>query len=195
MAKKLNTGAVTPIFRVSWPFVFTPRKNELNTKEEIFEYSLMSLFGPEIVLKNGLAKLIECHNNALINKFGDESKWPKNLRSPFRAMDEKAENGIYPPGMSKGGVYMNLKSRQKPGVVDQNVQPILDETEFYSGCYAIAKVSAYAYDFAGNRGVSFSVINIQKVKDGDPLGGRTRPEDDFKAIEGAGDGATSETLW
>lgn len=179
----------TPKFRVSYPNVFKPRKNELNGQDE---YSVMALF-PKGADLSTLKKAAE---KAAIAKWGaDQNEWPTNLRLPFRDQAEKAKKSasgemMLPPGHEAGGIFMNLKTKQKPHVVDQNVQDILDQSEFYAGCWAIASVNAYAYDQKGNKGVSFGLNNIQKVADGDPLGGRTRPEDDFKAVEGVESGDT-----
>jgi hypothetical protein len=166
----------TPKFRVSWPKVFKPELNKLSGKTE---YSITALF-PKGTDLSAMKKAAE---NAIIEKWGaDKIKWPKTLKSPFRDQGEKEVDGSLPAGYEKGAIFINLKSKNKPGVVDQNVQAILDEADFYAGCYAIASVNAYAYDQAGNRGVSFGLNNIQKVADGEPLSGRSKPENDFAAV-------------
>lgn len=178
-AETKKPNIVTPTFRVSFPNVFKPKKNDLNGKDE---YSIVALFPKGTDLKTLEAEA----KRAVVKKWGpDSSKWPKPLKSPFRKHEEREKEGVLPAGLEEGGIFINLKSMQKPGVVDQNVQPIIEEGEFYAGCFAKASVRAYAYDQKGNRGVAFGLGNIQKVKDGDPLGGRTRPQDDFAAIEGA----------
>lgn len=183
-------SVVTPKFRASYPNVFKPRRNELNGKDE---YSVVALFPKG----TNLEPLKKAATEAIVKKWGvDKAKWPTNLKSPFRDQKERAKDGVLPAGHEEGAIFINFKSAQKPQVVDQNVQLILDETEFYAGVYAIASVNAYAYDQKGNRGVAFGLGNIQKVKDGEPLGGRTRAQDDFKAIEGAGDEvATTDDLF
>ncbi len=170
----------TPTFRVSYPNVFKAKKNDLSGKDE---FSVVALF------KKGedLTALKAAAQKAITDKWGpDKAKWPANLRSPFRDQAERAKEvdgkRILPAGHEEGAIFLNLKSAQRPGVVDQNVQDILDESVFYAGCYARASVNAYAYDAKGNRGVSFGLGNIQKVKDGDPLGNRARPEQDFAPI-------------
>lgn len=90
-----------------------------------------------------------------------------------------------------GKIVIRASSVQKPGIVDGNVKPILDEAEIYSGIRVIATLNPFWYDTDGNRGVSFGLNNIQKIGDGPKLfegGGYSRPEDDFKPI---GDGAIS----
>lgn len=174
-------NTMTPEFRVSYPHVFKPQKNDLSGE---MEYSLVALFPKGA----DLSKLKEAAQQAIVDKWGaDKSKWPSNLRSPFRDQGERKKDGVLPAGYEEGAVFINMKSKQKPGVVDQNVQDIIDETQFYAGCWARATVRAYAYDQKGNRGVAFGLRNIQKLRDGEPLGGRTRPEDDFEPID-TGDG-------
>lgn len=181
----------TPKFRVSFPNVFRPRKNEKNGKEE---YSLMALFPKGA----DLSALTKACQEACEKKWGkDSSKWPKGLRSPIRDQAEREKEGVLPPECVAGAKFINMKSNLKPGVVDQNVQVIMEESEFYAGCYARASLSAYAYDQQGNKGVAFGLRNVQKMGDGEPLGTISRPEDDFKPIEGAGTpaGASSESIF
>lgn len=184
----------TPEFRVSFPKVFKPELNKLNNKQE---FSVVALFP-----KNAdLSALKKAAQEALIEEFGpDKSKWPKNLRSPFRDQGEKVKTDeqtgkeILPPAHEKGAVFMNLKTTQRPGVVDQNVQPILDETQFYAGCYARAQVRVYTYNQAGNAGVNFGLEHLQKTRDGEPLGGRMRAEDAFSPVEGAATGEAKSAV-
>jgi len=184
MESKKTTGLMTPVFKVSYPNVFKPRKNDLSGEDE---YSVVAVFpkGADLTVLKKAAEF------AIAKKWGeDRKKWPTNMRSPFRAHEERASVGegdkkIFPPGYEEGGIFINLKSKQKPGLVDKNVQPIIDELEFYPGCYARATVNAYAYDSKGNRGVAFGLGNIQKTADGEPLGGRLKPEDEFAAVQSA----------
>lgn len=179
------TNVLTPEFRVSYPYVFKPNLNKLSGKEE---YALVALFPPNA----DLSKLKAAAQEAIKEKWGpDATKWPKNLKNPFRDQGEKekeVEDGkggtkkLMPPGHEKGAIFLNLKSKQRPGLVDKNVADIIDPSNFYAGCYARATVSCYAYDQAGNRGVSFGLGNIQKTRDGEPFGGRTKAADDFVPI-------------
>ncbi len=191
-------NVVTPEFRVSYPKVFKAELNKLSGK---MEFGLVALFPKGA----DLSKLIAAAQDAMVKKWGpNKAKWPKNLRSPFRdqADREKEVDGklVMPAGHEKGAIYLNLKSKDRPMVVGQDVQPILDESKFYGGCYAIASVSAYAYLQAGNAGVSFGLGNVQLVKDGESFGGRTRAADDFKAIDtgnlaAPGAGTTAASLF
>lgn len=176
---------ITPEFVVSYPNVFKPQLNTLSNKEE---YSLVALF------KKGtdLSVLKAAEKTVIEKKWGtDPKKWPKNLRSPFRGQGEKAktlEDGrmVFPTGYEEGALFMNLKSKQRPGLVDAQNNDIISESEFYAGCIARASIQAYAYDQAGNRGVSFGLQNIQKKKEGEPLSGRMKPQDEFEAVKADG---------
>lgn len=67
--------------------------------------------------------------------------------------------------------------------MDKDVQPIIDQTEFYSGCYGRASIIFYAYNANGNKGIAAGLQNLQKLEDGEPLSGKSRPEDDFGPVE------------
>lgn len=179
------TTTNTPRFRASWPKLFKAEKNDLNGKNE---FSVTAIF-PVGADMSGLKAACK---EAVKKKFGDKA--PANLRSPFRKCSEKwkevEENGktktVIPAGFENGdAIWMTFKSENRPGVVDANVQDILEERQLYSGCYCIAQVNAGAYDQKGNKGVSLYLNHVQKVADGDPLGNQTKPTDAFKPVEGA----------
>jgi hypothetical protein len=82
-----------------------------------------------------------------------------------------------------GHYYMTVSNNRQPGLVDKSLQPILDASELYSGCYARVSINAFAFNTSGNKGVSFGLNNVQKLADGESFTGATRAEDDFSAIE------------
>lgn len=173
---------ITPKFRVSYPNVFRSRANKKQDGTTVMEYDLLALF-PKGTDFTEMNKAISA---AAVEKWGaDKTKWPKNLRNPIRKNEEKEKDGKLPDGVEPGGHFMNFKSKQRPGLVDGNRQPIIDETSFYAGCWARAQVHAYAYEQLGNKGVSFGLDNVQKMADGDPLSGRQRAEDAFEPVAGA----------
>lgn len=106
-------------------------------------------------------------------------KIPANLKTPLRDGDiDRPEDEAY-----ANSYFINANSNTKPGIVDKDVQPILDQSEFYSGCYGRASIIFYAYNANGNKGIACGLQNLQKIEDGEPLGGHSRAEDDFDAIE------------
>lgn len=164
----------TPEFRVSFPSVFEPSKMD-GQPQDAARYSVTMLFD-----KNAdLTQLKAAIRKAVEMKFPDPTKRPKGLKNPLRNGDEKPNLDGYP-----GCTFAAAKSKTRPGVVDQNVQPILSAEEFYAGCYARATVTVYYFDKAGNKGVALGLQNIQKIRDGQPFSGRSRAEDDFGSIDG-----------
>lgn len=102
-----------------------------------------------------------------------------NIKTPLRDGDEERKDK---PEFA-GHYFINASTKIKPGVVDKDLNPILEQSEFYSGCYGRASLNFYAYNKAGNKGIGCGLRNLQKLADGEPLGGQSRPEDDFEAVE------------
>ena len=75
--------------------------------------------------------------------------------------------------------FVNANSGTAPGIVDADRQPIIDHSEVYSGVYGRASINFYAFNSNGNKGIACGLNNLQKMRDGEPLGGKTRAEDDF----------------
>jgi hypothetical protein len=109
-----------------------------------------------------------------ISKFG--GKVPANLKTPLRDGDiERPDDVNY-----KNSYFINANSKDAPQIVDARLQSITDRSEFYSGCYGKASINFYAFNVNGNRGIAAGLGNVQKLKDGEPLGGKSRVEDDFE---------------
>jgi len=160
----------TPEFRVSFPAVFQSRAFEGQEPK----YSVSMLFDK----KTDISELKQLAAKALKEKWPNDAERPKGLRNPFRDGDvEHPDKKEY-----AGKLFVNAKSKMRPGVVDQNLQKIISEDDFYAGCYARATVTCYAYDRAGNRGVAFGLQNLQKVRDGERFSGRVDAENDFEAL-------------
>lgn len=75
--------------------------------------------------------------------------------------------------------FINANSGTAPGIVDADRNPILERSEVYSGVYGRASINLYAFNSNGNRGIACGLNNLQKIRDGEPLGGKSRAEDDF----------------
>jgi len=75
--------------------------------------------------------------------------------------------------------FFNANSAQKPGVVDADLNAIMDPEEFYSGCYGRASVTLYPYNSAGSKGIAYGLANVQKTEEGERLGGVSNAAADF----------------
>lgn len=128
-----------------------------------------------------IKKAIEQAKQDSVSKWG--GKVPSNLKLPLRDGDiDRPEDEAY-----ADSYFFNANSRQAPQVVDKNVQPILDQTEVYSGCYGRVSINFYGYNSNGNRGIAAGLGNIQKLREGEPLGGRSNAADDFESVEDGDD--------
>lgn len=126
---------------------------------------------------NAIKAAIEQAKKDSVAKWG--GKVPANLHLPLRDGDiDRPDDEAY-----AGCYFFNANSRQAPQVVDAKVQPILDQSEVYSGCYGKISVTFYGYNSNGNRGIAAGLGNIQKLKDGESLGGRSSAADDFQTEE------------
>ena len=97
------------------------------------------------------------------------------LKTPLRDGDlERPDDAAY-----AGCYFVNANSATAPGIVDADRQPIIDRSEVYSGVYGRASINFYAFNSNGNKGIACGLNNLQKIKDGEPLGGKSRAEDDF----------------
>jgi hypothetical protein len=118
----------------------------------------------------------------------------KRLRLPWRRGEERADQKGYGPGK----IFIGCRAESPPGVVDRNVQPILDPREIYAGCYVIASIRAFAYDRNGNKGISFGLNNVQKVGEGERLDARSTPSQDFTPLgddPAFGDGGSTDDMF
>ena len=169
----------TPIFRVSFPQVFEARSMQPGQPAK---YSLTMLFDLA-EMKKDAAQWKKWQDMLAAVKLSAQEKWPKgvpaNFKNPFRDGVEKEQY----EGYGKGIIFVVASTKTRPGVVDQSVKRIIDPEQFYAGCYAHADINPFAWEKLGKHGVSFGLQNVQLVKAGEPLGGRSRAEDDFCALD------------
>ena len=101
------------------------------------------------------------------------------LKTPLRDGDaERPDDEAY-----ANSYFINANSGTAPGIVDADRNPIIDRSEVYSGVYGRASINFYAFNSNGNKGIACGLNNLQKLRDGEPLGGKSRAEDDFATEE------------
>jgi len=97
------------------------------------------------------------------------------IKTPLRdGDDERPDDEAY-----VNAYFINANSTTAPGIVDLDRNPILSRSEVYSGVYGRASINFYAFNSNGNRGIACGLNNLQKVRDGEPLGGKASAEADF----------------
>lgn len=180
MATRVVTGKV----RLSFPHLFEAQ--QVNGEGEP-KYSVMILIPKDdtATLEAIDAAQAEAAEIGKNTKFG--GKVPANLASIIKDGDEDGTAEDYPE--RAGHIYMTVSSSQKfrPGVVDRNVNDIVDQSEVYSGVFAKVSMTAFPYTFGSKKGVSFGLNNVQVLGGGDSLGGGKRASEEFEAV-GADEG-------
>lgn len=169
----LNERKVCVKCRLSYCNIFQPKAMAQGQEPK---YSVSLLISKD--QKKALAK-INAAIDAAKQKGLDDGKWkgkiPAALKIPLRDGDiDREDDEAY-----ANCFFMNANNKKKPLILDEDKQPVMDESEVYSGCYAKAIVTFYPYNSNGNRGIACSLDGIQKVADGEPLGGAITSADDF----------------
>lgn len=175
MEKKNNTKVVTGTVRLSYEHVWEP--SSINGGEEKYSASLIIPKSDKATV-NAIQKAVDAAIEEGLAKFGGKKPNKAAIKLPLRDGDVEREDEAY-----QNSFFVNANSRTAPQIVDRSVQPILDRNEVYSGCYIRASISFYAFNSNGNKGIACGLNNIQKIRDGEPLGGRTNAADDFTTVE------------
>lgn len=169
-----TTKVVTGKVRFSYVNIFKARSFQAG-QDEKFSICLLIDKKDKATLSKIKAAIEAAKKDGIANKWG--GKLPGNLKMPLRDGDvERAEEAEEYEGM----FFLNANSNTKPGIVDENLNEILDSTEVYSGCYGRASINFFPYNSNGSKGIAVGLNNIQKLADGEPLGGtRASAESDF----------------
>lgn len=120
---------------------------------------------------------------------GVSSKWngirPPQVAIPIHDGDGPRPSDGMPFGEEcRGHWVMTVSSNRQQAVVDINVNPILDQTEIYSGIYARVNINFFPYNANGKKGVGAGLGPVQKLADGEPLAGTISPEQAFGGSTG-----------
>ena len=171
-----STKVITGKVRFSYAHVFEPSAiNEGDDKK----YSVSIL-----IQKKDLETLAKIKNAIEAARQEGKGKWngkiPTVLKLPLRDGDaERPDDEDY-----EGMMFLNASSKNRPGVVDENTDPVMSKDDFYSGCFGRASVNFYAFNVSGNKGIAVGLNNLQKLEDGDRLsGGGSSASDDFGSDE------------
>ena len=180
MAKIMNpTKVVTGVCRFSYANLWEPKAMDENSKAK---YSV-SLIIPKSDTKtlDKIRAAIQAAYEEGRNKLSNGKSVPPltALKTPLRDGDvERPDDPAY-----ANSYFINANSATAPGIVDADRNPILERSEVYSGVYGRASINLYAFNSNGNRGIACGLNNLQKISDGEPLGGKSRAEDDFATEE------------
>ena len=177
MAKFANPTKVITGPKIRWSYANVWEPKSINGGAPKYSVSL--------VIPKSDAKTVTAVKNAIQAAYdegqsklkGSSKSVPSlsSIKNPLRDGDlERPDDETY-----KDSFFINANSATAPGIVDAARQPILERSEVYSGVYGRASINFYAFNSNGNKGIACGLNNLQKISDGEPLGGKTRAEDDF----------------
>lgn len=159
-ATTITTGKI----RLSYCHLFTPAKAPGSDTEK-YSVSVIIPKSDKATINKINAAVEEAKKQGASSKWG--GKVPSRLHTPLRDGDEdRPDDPAY-----ADSYFFNCSSKNRPAVVDRDIQDILDPSQVYSGCYGRVNVNFYAFDTNGNRGIAVGLNSVQKIADGEPLGG------------------------
>ncbi|MCO8291288.1 DUF2815 family protein [Tetragenococcus halophilus] len=180
MAKLNGTKVVTNKVRLSFAHVLEPHAFEGQEPK----YSTMVLIpkSDEETLNSIKSAIKTAYEDAKSDKL--KGVKPNNLKTTLRDGDDEFDTEGQPE--FKDTMFINVSSKTAPQIVKResgNMIKTTDPDDVYSGVYAMVSMNFYAYNTAGNKGVSAGLNNILTTGKGDFLGGRASAESDFGDME------------
>lgn len=162
---------LTPPGEAAHVFVFRPQEAMEKGKEP--QYSMTVLWDED---DKRLKKLETAIEEVAVAKWGAKAKQmleKGQLKNPLRDGDETNQD------WKAGKKFLTARSTDRPGIVDEDLEDIIDQSQVYGGCEARMDVWLYAFDKAGNRGVAAILNNVQKTGDGERKSGRRSAAEAF----------------
>jgi len=169
-AKRTGTKVITGMVRLSYAHLHEPHAIEGN--EPKYSVSLIIPKSDKETLKAIQEAIAEAKENGK-GLWG--GKIPANLKNPLRDGDEERPDD----DVCADAFFINANSKRKPELVDIKGNKNLSTDEVYSGCYARVSINFFGYAAAGNKGVGCGLGNVQKLEDGERLGGGASAESEF----------------
>jgi hypothetical protein len=163
----MSTKVVTGKVRFSFVHVFEPDVPQDGGDPK---YSITLLIPKSDTATLGKIKVaMEAAREAFVQKNGANSL-PAKPNHTLRDGDGTKDNGDDFGPECKGCYVLRVKSKQKPVIVDAFRNEITNPAEVYSGCYGRAAIKFFGYNTKGSKGLSASLLSIQKLSDGEPFG-------------------------
>lgn len=181
MAKFINPTKVITGVNTRWSYVNAWEPKSINGGAPKYSVSLIIPKSDTKTIEKIQAAIQAAYDEGQGKLKGNGKSVPalSVLKTPLRDGDaERPDDEAY-----ADSYFINANSGTAPGIVDADRQPILDRSEVYSGVYGRASINFYAFNSNGNKGIACGLNNLQKIKDGEPLGGKSRAEDDFDTKE------------
>lgn len=167
---KNTTEVVTGKVRFSYVNVFTPKASN-NGGDPKYSVTLLIPKSDAATVQKIQQAMTAAAENFRANN--GQNALPAKPQHTLYDGDGTRRNGDEFGPECKGHLVITVTSKadRKPGVYDAFRNDILDPAEVYSGCYGRAHIRFYGYNTQGNKGISAQLLGVQKLADGEPLGG------------------------
>lgn len=172
----MSTRVVTGKVRFSYCHLFTPYTQE-GSNDAKYSVTLLIPKSDKGTLEK-IKQAIADARTAFCEKKGPNALPAKPTTTLYDG-DGTRRNGEEFGEECRGHWVITVSSKNKPVIVDRDRQEILDPAQVYSGCYGRACINFFGYSSNGNKGISAGLNSVQKLDDGEPLGGATGSANDF----------------
>lgn len=163
----MSTKVVTGKVRFSYVHIFEPQQGD--TADDA-RYSVTLLIPKaDTATVNKIKAAMKEAREAFVKKNGANSL-PANPNHTFHDGDGMRDSGDAFGPECKGCYVITVRSKNKPVIVDAFRNEITDPGEVYSGCYGRAAITFFGYNSRGKKGISASLLSVQKLSDGEPFG-------------------------
>ena len=166
---------VTGKVRLSYEHIMKPYKSPNAGPDDEAKFSVTVLVPKTDTATKALldAGIAAAKKRGIETKKYKEGTPTDRLPTPIWDGDGFRADGYTPFGPECKGMWVftaSCSADRKPAVVDASGNSILDASEVYSGIWGRFTMNAYPYNRSGS-GISFGLLNFQKLEDDEPLGG------------------------
>jgi hypothetical protein len=175
-ARVLKTNMISPIGTFQWVFLDKPKVDKEDPDKPPMYTITLVMDKKDKKVKEKIEAMQSCITDALEKRFGD--KVPAKYYTPIKDGDEvtnKDGDPVYP-----GCWFIEAKNKEKPGLVDADREPILENGAVWSGCKGRLSLGFVGYEVKAKKGVTIYLNNVQLTDNSAPkMGGRKSAEEDF----------------
>lgn len=159
----------TGIVRLSFCHIWEPQAPQNGQGDPKYSVTLLIPKTDTATLNSIYADMAVAEQQGVTSKWGGVK--PPIVKTPLYDGDGVRPSGEPFGAECRGHMVMTASCKNQPPVVDQQVQPIINRSEVYSGCYARVNINFFAYAQNGNKGIGCGLNCVQKWEDGEPLAG------------------------
>ena len=117
-----------------------------------------------LIIPKSDTKTIECINKAYLEVLGLNKSMLSNksmISYGLKDGDTDRDDSIY-----LDSYFINASASEKPGIVDIDLNPLIEANDVYDGCYGRASITFFPYIVNGRGGIGVGLNNVQKLRDG-----------------------------